>query len=707
MPLNNGTVQAFDAKTLESVWVYKDDIKRQQSLSPIAYSEGCIYTGFWSSEIDDAHFVCISVTDEDPESTNELKTAVWKHRQSGGFYWAGSVVVGDYVLVGTDDGTRESGGTSYVLSFNKYTGEQVGKTELVGAEDQRSSLAYDASSGRIYFTTKGGYLFRADVDEKTGKISNLKGNKCVEGAQSTSTPVVYKGNVYFGVGAGFGNDERNRFVAADADSLKPVGMVQLLGYPQCSMLLTTAYEDEGYLCFYSTYNTPPGGISLIKVKNDPKSSDDLELIELYDAKGFEEHCISSMICDKDGNLYYKNDSSNVLKVGVPDTKNVEKLIDSINDPVTLEDATTIDSARKAYEALSDEAKEGFDKSRLKKLEDAEKALSELKVKEAERLIDEIPDKVELKDERTIGKAREYYNNSLTEDERERVSNYKKLTDAESALQKLKDSGPKGGTKSVTVTINGITYEVSEATKRAVEAMQAVTDPKDPKDKLPESFADLTPAQERAILAAARLYNALTPDEKLFATNYADFEKNVLKKLGECYHYDAPTETDARDNTEELLPWYVKLEVNKTAPTDAQTEQLKKVLGEKARFITLYKVSFRDMLTNKEWQLESLVNVKYKTLDKGELDTYCAVHIDENGSMQFIKGELSGSDGTLKVQAQSFAQEGIAAFEGSWEDIFGARSEGRQGGRVWPWAAAGGASAAGLIALILGKKKKDE
>ena len=288
-----------------------------------------------------------------------------------------------------------------------------------------------------------------------------------------------------------------------------------------------------------------------------------------------------------------------------------------------------------------------------------------------------------------------------------MRNFEKHTKAENDLQKLKDSQPGGGTKSVTVTINGATYEVSEATKKAVEAIQAVTDPKNPKDKLPENFADLTPAQERSILVAARLYNALTPDEKLFVKNYADFEKNVLKKLGECYHYDTPTETDARDNTEEALPWYAKLEVKETEPTDKQLAQLKKVLGENAKFITLYKVSFKDMLTGKEWQPESLVNVKYKTLDKGALDSYCAVHIDENGSMQFIKGELSDADGTLKVQAQNFAQEGVAAFEGSWESIFGAKTESRSGGKVWPWATAGGVSVAGLLALILGKKKKKE
>ena len=38
-PLANGTVQAFDAKTLDSLWVYQDSLKGQ-SLSPITYSDG-------------------------------------------------------------------------------------------------------------------------------------------------------------------------------------------------------------------------------------------------------------------------------------------------------------------------------------------------------------------------------------------------------------------------------------------------------------------------------------------------------------------------------------------------------------------------------------------------------------------------------------------------------------------------------------------
>ena len=193
-PLTDGTVQAFDAKTLESLWVYSDPLKGQ-ALSPITYSDGYIYTGFWNSETKDAAYVCIPVTDEDAENATEAQKALWRDVVKGGFYWAGSVVVGDYVVYGTDDATSGSTGTAKILSRNKLTGELMDVHDIVG--DQRSSIAY--ADGKVYFTTKAGYLYSAELG-KDGKLNNLKGKNYTEyGLMSTSTPVVYNGYVYFGI----------------------------------------------------------------------------------------------------------------------------------------------------------------------------------------------------------------------------------------------------------------------------------------------------------------------------------------------------------------------------------------------------------------------------------------------------------------------------------------------------------------------------
>ena len=62
---------------------------------------GYLYTGFWNSEIGNANFVCLSVTDEDPAQSGESKCASWYYTGKGGFYWAGAYVADDFLLVAT------------------------------------------------------------------------------------------------------------------------------------------------------------------------------------------------------------------------------------------------------------------------------------------------------------------------------------------------------------------------------------------------------------------------------------------------------------------------------------------------------------------------------------------------------------------------------------------------------------------------------
>lgn len=320
-PLANGTIQAVNADTLESLWVYKDPLGGQ-SLSPITYSDGYIYTGFWNSETKDANYVCLSVTDEDTEKTDESKLATWKFTHTGGFYWAGSVAIGNSLVFGTDDGESGYQGASKLYSVNKYTGEVISDCDLTG--DQRSTIAYDKESGRVYGTTKAGHLFSAAIDAGTGKLSELKDEDYK--AQSTSTPVVYKGKVYFATGSGISTTgSSGNLVVAEADTLKMDYAVGLKGYPQSSVLLSTAYEEStGYIYIYSTYNMTPGGVSMVKTKPDNTKAEGAELTEIYDADGYAQYCITSLICGEDGTIYYKNDSANIFAL-----ENNEAYLDSM------------------------------------------------------------------------------------------------------------------------------------------------------------------------------------------------------------------------------------------------------------------------------------------------------------------------------------------------------------------------------------------
>lgn len=451
-PLGNGTVQAFNAKTLESLWVYQDPGKGQ-ALSPITYSDGYIYTGFWNSETKDANYVCLSVTDEDPNETSETKYATWTKSVPGGFYWAGSVVVGDVLVVGTDDGASGTTGTSRLYALNKKNGSEISHLDLTGLGDQRSSIAY--SDGRVYFTTKGGYLCSAAVSSG-GTLSDLKSANM--GAQSTSTPIVYQGKVYVCAGSGVVDETIGKgaghFIVADAVTLEKISAVAMKGYPQCSPLLSTAYEGEGYLYFYCTYNANPGGISLIKVKTADQSA---ELVELYDAAGYEQFCVTSIICGTDGTLYYKNDSGYVFAVGVStDAQKAQQVQDQIDaiGTVTLDSESAIKAARTAYDALTDAQKELV--NNLPVLTDAEEKLVQLKKEKADQdAADAVIDKIRAVEtavasgdkaaiRKAIRAARAAYN-SLTSAQKKLVTNYSVLREAEKAYPGTSNSTKPGST----------------------------------------------------------------------------------------------------------------------------------------------------------------------------------------------------------------------------------------------------------------------
>lgn len=152
--LSNGRVQAFNAETLESLWVYQDALGGQPNC-PIAYADGYIYTGFWNSETKQANFACLSVTDEDATKTNEAKLPTWTYTHNG-FYWAGAYVNSDFVLVTTDDG--EGGyttGYGSILSLNPKTGKLIDSLQATNVGDLRSSVCYDEETEALLLHLQG------------------------------------------------------------------------------------------------------------------------------------------------------------------------------------------------------------------------------------------------------------------------------------------------------------------------------------------------------------------------------------------------------------------------------------------------------------------------------------------------------------------------------------------------------------------------
>ncbi len=283
MNLSNGTVEAFDADTFESEWVYTDTLKGK-GMTQVTYSENTVFTGFWNGETKDANFVALDST------TGQLK---WSMTINGGFYWAGACFTEDAVIFATDDGSDK---IAHIYSCNKQTGEIISQIDVSDKGDIRSAATF--YNGRIYATTKGGYIISASLNNNV--FSDVKYGEI--GAASTSTPVIYKDRIYIGVGD-------KTISVLDSNTLDKLFAVNVSAYPQCTPLISTYYEDaEGYLYLYTTYNKTPGGVTLVKIKIDAESSEDCIVTEIYDAEGYSQYCISDIICDENGTLYYKNDS---------------------------------------------------------------------------------------------------------------------------------------------------------------------------------------------------------------------------------------------------------------------------------------------------------------------------------------------------------------------------------------------------------------
>lgn len=310
--LKEGRVQAFRADDLTSLWVYQDPLKGQSN-SPITYSGGYVYVGFWNGESGAANFVCLTA---DYEGTS-AKEALWRYTSDGGFYWAGAYANDKYVVVGTDDG--QSGYTSQtakLVVFDKRTGEIVDSKEGYTG-DIRSNIAY--ADGRVYFTSKGGYFY----SEVLGADGKLSGSQAIDlGGMSTSTPVVYNGRAYVGVsGDGqFTAYSGHHIAVLDLNSWSVAYTAITQGYPQTSGLLSTNTED-GSVNVYFMDNYTPG---VMRVINDSANQTALKngISEngqsncapvVFKPEGpLAQYCISSPVVDEYGTLYFKNDSGNLI-----------------------------------------------------------------------------------------------------------------------------------------------------------------------------------------------------------------------------------------------------------------------------------------------------------------------------------------------------------------------------------------------------------
>lgn len=312
--LGNGHIQALRADTLESLWVTESI--GDQTISPITYYNGYIYTGTWGSETKEQNFACFSVTDEDPTNGFETKYATWLRPHAGGYYWVGAYVNDVCAVFGSDDGTSDSNSPTAVLySVNPVTGSIIDTINNVTG-DIRCCIVYD--SGRVYFTTKGGYLYSVGLNSN-GTFDHASIKSIQIGSMSTSTPVIHKGRLYVGCsgkGYDWDGDSGSGIAVVDVSGgkLDIIYKASTPGYPQAGPLVSTAFENStGKVYVYTTYNNNPGGIYIIEDsagQTEPSANNG----NLYVPETYQNFCISTICADSEGTLYYKNDSGALIAV---------------------------------------------------------------------------------------------------------------------------------------------------------------------------------------------------------------------------------------------------------------------------------------------------------------------------------------------------------------------------------------------------------
>ncbi len=189
---DSGDLAAFDAHTGEEVWTRHLTDRRFEA--PIACSDGLIYLGEGSGYgRGEKRYFCFDA------DGNEI----WNHsRDTTGYMWCGAAVAGGYLVFGGNDGC--------LLSVNRTTGDisdllNLSDTSRIGFATPdpgriRASVSYDNGSVRATseFSADRGYAWKVGFDEDEGTFEN-RGWRSLVGF-STSTPAVYGGRVYLGVG---------------------------------------------------------------------------------------------------------------------------------------------------------------------------------------------------------------------------------------------------------------------------------------------------------------------------------------------------------------------------------------------------------------------------------------------------------------------------------------------------------------------------
>lgn len=393
-----------------------------------------------------------------------------------------------------EDNIIFGGESGQVVSHSLTTDNVVDTLEI--NEAIRSSIHYDRKIGRIYITTKAGNIHSIKINSNgTFDKSSLITKKI--GSDITSSPVTYNGRLYVGGG---GISSGAGFSVLDANTLDIIYQINGLAV-QSSPVLTTAYataENNYTVYMYVFKYTNPDDIYVIKdFQGNTQPS-----YEKLATPSIPQYNSSSAAIDEVGSIYFKNDSGNLFKFinkvngnfGASDVIAAINQLPSIEN-ITLNDELTINNVMDRYNSLSDE-----DKTKVTNIDKLNLALSKIEDlknsdKEVERLLNEIeslPSEITLENKEKVKELFDSYSR-LQEEYKLKVTNSNKLIDANNTIIKLEEKE----------TINAIEAKIN----KLPSLKDIVLDKEDEVNSLYNEFTSLSEDIQNRVLNKDILINS--------------------------------------------------------------------------------------------------------------------------------------------------------------------------------------------------------
>ena len=305
VPLSGGRLQALTADGLVTKWVTealaptvvkgedgKDLTYDQQALTTLTVRDGYVYFGTAAADWNGTYggwLVCVNLANG---------AVAWTHQNDKtGYYWAGAASVGDYLVIGGDDGILQA--------LDPATGEVKGSCDL-GAPVRSTVVAKGSTA---YVVTSDGTLHCVTVG-KDGSLA--QGGTADFGFSSTSTPALAGGKIIVGgasdesyANAWGGTSHYGALFIIDAKTLKVEHVIDSYASGKFtgdikSAPLVSVQADGTYV--YFTVNAEPGGVFRYKLGDERA-----QLVYVPD-KAHQNYSMSSIVCDANGVLYYVNDS---------------------------------------------------------------------------------------------------------------------------------------------------------------------------------------------------------------------------------------------------------------------------------------------------------------------------------------------------------------------------------------------------------------